>query len=267
MKNTFADFSLELFSANTLPDVPTADGSMVRPGKPFLSDANEWYDKLLWPDIESWDLEGSAEENNGTYLNPDALRKAFAGAEKVLLISSSEVGQRIEQHRNVIEAAKAAGVNHIAYTSAPKAATTSLIVAPEHKATEEMLFQWDMHYTILRNNWYTENYLQGIETAKKTGTIVAAAGTGRVASASRADYAAGAIAVLLGPGHCIAGGMTSSLMTTGSAQQIRDECRRLIDSVGRDGSYIMCHSTPLDDAKIENVMAMIETTREYGVYC
>ena len=71
---------------------------------------------------------------------------------------------------------------------------------------------------------------------------------------------------LLGPGHCIAGGMTSSLLTIGSAQQVRDECRRLIDSVGRDGSYIMCHSVPLDDAKIENVMAMIETTREYGVY-
>ena len=135
------------------------------------------------------------------YGDPDALKKAFAGAEKALLISSSEVGQRIEQHRNVIEAAKAAGVIHIAYTSAPKAATMSLIVAPEHKATEELLFQCDMQYTILRNNWYTENYHQDIETARKTGTIVAAAGTGRVASASRADYAAGAIAVLLGQGH------------------------------------------------------------------
>ncbi len=71
---------------------------------------------------------------------------------------------------------------------------------------------------------------------------------------------------ILGPDHCIAGGMTPSLLTTGSVQQVRDECRRLIESVGRDGSYIMCHSTPLDDAKIDNVMAMIETTREYGVY-
>ena len=71
---------------------------------------------------------------------------------------------------------------------------------------------------------------------------------------------------LLGSGHCIAGGMTPSLLSTGSAQQVRDECRKLIDTVGSDGGYIMCHSVPLDDAKIENVMAMIETTKEYGVY-
>jgi NAD(P)H dehydrogenase (quinone) len=135
------------------------------------------------------------------YGDPESLKKAFAGAEKVLLISSSEIGQRIEQHRNVIEAAKAKGVNHIAYTSAPQAATTSLIVAPEHKATEELIFQCGMQYTILRNNWYTENYLQDIEIAGETGAIVASVGEGRVASASRVDYAAGAIAVLLGQGH------------------------------------------------------------------
>ena len=120
-----------------------------------------------------------------------ALKQAFAGIEKVLLISSSEVGQRFPQHRNVVEAARAAGVKHIVYTSAPRATTTSLIVAPEHKATEEFLFQSGMPYTILRNNWYTENYMPQVETARKTGAIIAAAGKGRVASASRADFAAG----------------------------------------------------------------------------
>jgi NAD(P)H dehydrogenase (quinone) len=135
------------------------------------------------------------------YGDPDALKQAFAGVEKILLISSSEVGRRFPQHQNVIEAARAAGVKHVVYTSAPKATTTALIVAPEHKATEEYLFQSGMPHTIVRNNWYTENYLPQVETARKTGVIVAAAGGGRVASASRADFAAGAIAVLLGQGH------------------------------------------------------------------
>lgn len=135
------------------------------------------------------------------YGDRDALKRALAGAEKVLLISSSEVGRRLPQHRNVIEAARAAGAKHVVYTSAPKATTTALIVAPEHKATEEYLSGSGMPYTILRNNWYTENYLPQVETARKRGVIVAAAGRGRVASASRADFAAGAIAVLLGQGH------------------------------------------------------------------
>jgi NAD(P)H dehydrogenase (quinone) len=135
------------------------------------------------------------------YGDPAALKNAFAGVDRLLLISSSEVGQRIEQHKNVIDAAKAAGVKRIAYTSAPKATTTSLVVAPEHKATEENILQSGMEYTILRNNWYTENYKDRVETAKKTGVVVSAAGAGRVASATRADFAAGAVVVLLGAGH------------------------------------------------------------------
>lgn len=143
-----------------------------------------------------------------TYNDPPALEAAFTGVEKVLLISSNEVGQRIEQHKNVIDAAKAAGVKHIVYTSAPKATTTSLILAPEHKATEEYILQSGLEYTILRNNWYTENYKDQIEAARHTGAVFAAAGEGRVASATRSDFAAGAVAVLLGTGH---GGKTYEL--------------------------------------------------------
>jgi NAD(P)H dehydrogenase (quinone) len=135
------------------------------------------------------------------YDDPAALRAALAGVDRLLLISSSEVGRRVQQHQNVIDAAKAAGVQYIAYTSAPLAATTSLILAPDHKATEELLFASGVDFTILRNNWYTENYLQQLNTARQTGKVVAAAGQGQVASASRADYAAGAAAVLLGSGH------------------------------------------------------------------
>ena len=136
-----------------------------------------------------------------SYEDVPALEAAFAGVDKLLLVSSSEVGKRIPQHKNAIDAAKTAGVKHVVYTSAPKATTSNLVLAPEHKATEEYLASSGLDYTVLRNGWYTENFLQAVETAKQTGTIVAAAGGGRVASASRADYAAAAVAVLLGSGH------------------------------------------------------------------
>jgi NAD(P)H dehydrogenase (quinone) len=102
--------------------------------------------------------ERGAEVRVAHYGDPAALEAAFSGVDRLLLISSSEIGQRIEQHKNVIDAAKAAGVKHIVYTSAPRATTTALVVAPEHKATEENILQSGMEYTILRNNWYTENY-------------------------------------------------------------------------------------------------------------
>ena len=135
------------------------------------------------------------------YDDPASLQKALAGVEKLLLISSSEVGRRFPQHKNVIDAAKFAGVKHLVYTSAPKATTSALLLAPEHKATEEYLAGSGLTYTVLRNGWYTENYVQTIETAKQSGKVVAAAGEGRVASAARADYAAGAVSVLMGEGH------------------------------------------------------------------
>jgi NAD(P)H dehydrogenase (quinone) len=135
------------------------------------------------------------------YTDPAALRAAFTGVDSLLFISSSEVGQRVEQHGNVIDASVAADVGRVVYTSAPKATTTSLVLAPDHKFTEEYLTASGLPFTILRNNWYTENYLGQIETARQTGTLVAAAGTGRVASASRADFAAAAAAVLTQAGH------------------------------------------------------------------
>lgn len=136
-----------------------------------------------------------------TYTDPQALRAAFAGVDVLLFVSSSEAGQRVEQHRTVIDAAVAAGVGRVVYTSAPRATTSTLVLAPEHKFTEEYLTATGLPFTILRNNWYTENYLGQIETARQTGTLVAAAGNGRVASASRADFAAAAAVVLTGDGH------------------------------------------------------------------
>lgn len=135
------------------------------------------------------------------YAEPATVAAAAAGAETLLLVSGSELGQRIDQHRTVIEAARAAGVRRIVYTSAPKASTSALILAPEHKATEELIRASGLAFTILRNNWYTENYVTSVEQARGTGELLSSTGAGRVASATRADFAAAASAVLRTEGH------------------------------------------------------------------
>jgi NAD(P)H dehydrogenase (quinone) len=145
--------------------------------------------------------EEGVEVRVASYDDRAGLETALAGVDRLLLISSNEVGRRIPQHRNVIDAAKAAGVKHVVYTSAPRATTSALVLAPEHKATEEYLTASGLTYTVLRNNWYSENYTQVIRSAAASGEIVSAAGAGRVASAPRADYAAAAAVVLTGEGH------------------------------------------------------------------
>lgn len=135
------------------------------------------------------------------YARPETIAAALEGADVVLLVSGSEVGQRVEQHRAVIEAAKGAGVRRLVYTSAPQADTSPLVLAPEHKATEEILRASGLTFTILRNGWYTENYLGDVQQAAASGEIVAAVGDGRVASAPRDDFAAAAAVVLRTEGH------------------------------------------------------------------
>lgn len=135
------------------------------------------------------------------YTDPASLEAAFAGVSKLLLISSSEIGQRRVQHANAIEAAKKAGVGLVAYTSILRADTSPLDLAQEHLATEKLLAASGLPHVLLRNCWYTENYLQGVPTALQHGVVLGAAGEGRIAFAARADYAAAAAAVLLGDGH------------------------------------------------------------------
>lgn len=134
------------------------------------------------------------------YGDPATLEAAFRGAEKVLLISGSEVGQRVPQHKAVIDAARSVNAS-VVYTSAPKASTSALILAPEHKATEELLAESGLSYTVLRNSWYTENYDDAIRQAAAHGTILTSTGSGKVASATRTDYAEAAAEVLLSQDH------------------------------------------------------------------
>lgn len=141
------------------------------------------------------------EVRTADYAKPETLAAAFAGAEKVLLISSSEVGQRAPQHLAVIDAAKKAGVKLIAYTSILHADTSKMVLATEHNATEAALRASGVSYVILRNGWYAENYTEHLAAAIAQGALVGSAGQGRIAAASRADYAAAAVAVLTGEGH------------------------------------------------------------------
>jgi NAD(P)H dehydrogenase (quinone) len=135
------------------------------------------------------------------YDEPASVADAMAGVDRVLLISGSEVGKRVAQHRTVIDAAAAAGVGQLVYTSAPHADTSALLLAPEHKATEEAIAASGVPATILRNNWYTENYLGTLAQARETGVVASSTGDGRVASASRRDFAEAAAAVLTTDGH------------------------------------------------------------------
>ncbi|QCC89530.1 SDR family oxidoreductase [Enterobacter cloacae] len=137
----------------------------------------------------------------GDYTDQAALTTALKGVEKLLLISSSEVGQRATQHQNVINAAKAAGVTFIAYTSLLHADNSPLGLHVEHVATEKALATSGISYALLRNGWYTENYLASAPPALEHGVFIGAAGEGKIASATRADYAAAAAKVVSEEGH------------------------------------------------------------------
>ncbi|MGI5456993.1 SDR family oxidoreductase [Streptomyces sp. CA-249302] len=134
------------------------------------------------------------------YNTPETFGTLFAAGDKVLLISGNEFDKgRVGQHKVVIEAAKAAGVALLAYTSAPGSLTAAL--ADDHRGTEAALLASGLPYALLRNGWYHENYTENLAPALEHGAVVQAAGDGRVSSASRADYAAAAVAVLTGEGH------------------------------------------------------------------
>ena len=135
------------------------------------------------------------------YDRQENLVNALQGLDNLLLISGNELGKRALQHGNVIEAAKKAKVRWIVYTSLLHADQSSLSLAPEHLATETQLKQSGIPYTILRNGWYTENYIGSVQGALAGGAFIGSAGEGRISSAARADFAEAAVAVLTGEGH------------------------------------------------------------------
>lgn len=137
------------------------------------------------------------EVRQADYDEPATLAAALAGVQRLVLVSASVPGSRVAQHRNVIEAARAAGVELIAYTSILRAQTSPMALAGEHAATERLIEESGLPYVFLRNGWYIENYTDNLAPALEHGALVGSAGTGRIAGATRADYAEAAAAAIL----------------------------------------------------------------------
>jgi len=147
-------------------------------------------------------LEDLAERGVGTaVLDYRAPGDDLIGRGDTVLLVSGTQRDRVAQHRAVIELAAKAGAARVAYTSAIRADHTTLFVAPDHAATEVILRDSGVPFTILRNNWYHENYRPAFEQARQTGVVITSATEGRISSASRRDYADAAAAVLIGAGH------------------------------------------------------------------
>jgi NAD(P)H dehydrogenase (quinone) len=134
------------------------------------------------------------------YNDPATLDAALEGATKVLLISSNDLGNRVSQHRNVIDAAARAKVGLLAYTSVLHADSSTLSLAGEHRATEEAVRASGLSYSLLRNGWYVENYTVSLGGAIAHGALAGGAGEGRISAAARADYAEAAAVVLASSG-------------------------------------------------------------------
>jgi NAD(P)H dehydrogenase (quinone) len=177
------------------------------------------------------------------YSDSASLRAALEGAEKVLLVSGDEFGQRVAQHTAVIEAAVAAGAGLLAYTSAPYAATTSLALAAEHAATEKVLVDAAVDHVLLRNAWYVENYTGQVETYLEHG-LVGATGDGRVSVALRREYAEAAATVLLTDGHA---GATYEL--GGEAVTLDEIAAAVGEATGREVTH---HDVPV--AELEKIL-------------
>lgn len=130
------------------------------------------------------------------YARPETLRTALYGVKRLLLISASEVGRKFKLHQAVIDAAKEEGVELFVYTSLLRADSSEMFLAGEHRQTEEYLQASDLPFVLLRNGWYLENHTSAVGKAIENGALIGSSNYGRFASASRADYAAAAVAVL-----------------------------------------------------------------------
>jgi NAD(P)H dehydrogenase (quinone) len=197
------------------------------------------------------------------YTDPVSLAEAFAGAQRLLFVSGSEVGQRVAQHANVIAAAKGAGAELIAYTSIPHADTSTLLLAQEHRATEVELAASGVPFVLLRNSWYLENYTQQLETFLAHG-IAGSAGTGRVSAAARRDYAEAAAAVVAEDGHA---GATYEL--GGEAFTLPELAAAVSESSGISVGYtdlpLEAYEQVLIDAGLPPVMAHILADSDRGL--
>jgi NAD(P)H dehydrogenase (quinone) len=166
------------------------------------------------------------------FADPSTLEEAFAGAEALLLVSTTTVGERFSNHRNAIDAAGAAGVSLIVYTSTVNASTAQMRLADEHRRTEEYLRDSGLPFVILRNGWYLENYTSQLAMIDQHHVLLGSARDGLVSAASRRDYAAAAVAVLTQDGHTAA-----TYELGGSAFTLTELAATIADVLGADIAY------------------------------
>ena len=197
------------------------------------------------------------------YSDPATLPEALAGVDVLLLVSGSEVGKRLPQHTAVIEAAKAAGVQRVAYTSIANADHSANPLAPEHKATEDVLRASGLPFTILRDNWYLENYTGQLPQYLATGEVLGIDGDARIGAATRADMAvaittalldadtAGATFELSGPPITLAGLAETITEVTDAKVAYRDVTAEELTAILR--------GTGMDDATMAFVVALEES--------
>jgi len=197
------------------------------------------------------------------YSDPSTLAGALAGVDVLLLVSGTELGQRVAQHTNVIKAAEVAGVGRVAYTSIANAEHSTNPLQPEHKATEDVLRASGVPFTILRDNWYLENYTGQLPQYLATGEVLGIDGTARVGAATRADMATAIVAALLdpategatlelaGPPLTLAGLAETITDVTGTAVAYRDVTAEELTAVLRE--------TGMDDATAGFVVALEES--------
>ncbi|MGG1679883.1 SDR family oxidoreductase [Neobacillus sp. NRS-1170] len=142
------------------------------------------------------------EVRQGDFDRPETLDSAFAGIDRLLLISADGDNEtRIRQHTDAVAAAERAGVKFIAYTSLANASETTMFLAPPHVATEAAILKTGIPFSFLRNNWYLENEIPSIQGVLAGAPWVTSAGSGKVGWALQQDYAEAAAAVLAGDGH------------------------------------------------------------------
>ncbi|GAB4589516.1 SDR family oxidoreductase [Nocardia sp. IFM 10818] len=183
--------------------------------------------------------ERGVDVRQASYDDPAALDRAFAGVDRVLLVSGNEFGSRVAQHTNVVRAAERAGVELLAYTSIPKAETNPMILAREHRGTEAVLAEASVPTVLLRNDWYWENFASGVQQAAQGGVLYGAAGAGRVSGAARADYAEAAAKVLTTDGHA------GKVYELGGAPRTYDELAQAVSEVA--GKPVRYQDLPQSD--------------------
>jgi len=176
-------------------------GSLVIDGLLNVVPAEQLVAVVRTPEKASHFASLGVQVRRGDYALPETLAPALAEVKRLLLISGMDLGKRVEQHRAVIDAAKAAGVEFIVYTSLLRTNNSTVPIAGEHAATEELLRGSGVPYVLLRNGWYIENYTDNIAMPLAHGAFIGSARDGRIAAASRADYAAAAVKVLTTDGH------------------------------------------------------------------